>query len=65
MVEEVRLITCDACRKSVKLEDPKYPDNWLINTEIGDLCPSCSNAWSNYKRSFVEKMRLESKEAVI
>ena len=39
--------------------------SWTVGTEIGDLCPTCSYAWENYKKSFVEKMRLDNKEALV
>ena len=64
MVDIVKRYVCDACRKEVCVKDSDNVPSWTTSTEIGDLCPSCSNAWENYKKSFVERMRLENKEVL-
>ena len=63
MIQIVTQYQCDACKKSMCMseENPNVP-SWTVKTEIGDLCPSCSKAWENYKQSFIEKMRIDAKE---
>lgn len=65
MVDIVKRFVCDACRRQVCVTESENVPSWTTSTEIGDLCPSCTNAWENYKRSFVEKMRKENKESLI
>ena len=65
MVDVVKRFVCDACKKSVCVQESENVPSWTISTEIGDLCPSCSNAWENYKKSFIEKMRKENGESII
>ena len=67
MIQIVTQYQCDACKKSVCMTDTENGNipSWTVKTEIGDLCPSCSKAWENYKQSFIEKMRIENKEALI
>lgn len=73
MIEQgVIRYTCDACGKELCLiskdGNPKpLPTNpaWTIKSEVGDLCPSCSNAWENYKKSFIERMRKENGKSII
>lgn len=63
MIDQVRRYMCDACGEIMCLDDKAdiYESGWQIGSEIGDLCPSCKNAWTNYKQSFVERMRLEKR----
>lgn len=65
MVDIVKRYVCDACKKSICVDESSNCPSWTIKTEIGDLCPSCSNAWENYKASFVEKMRKENGESLL
>ena len=71
MKEVVKLIRCDACMKEIHVSsDPEIakdeiPDDWSFETEIGDLCPACTRAWENYKKSFIEKMRINVKEDLV
>ena len=71
MIKVVTLCKCDACKKEVPIDicpdedEPKLPGGWIKETEIGDLCPSCAEAWKNYKKSFIEKMRMDKKEDII
>lgn len=62
MISIVTQYKCDACRKSVCVSDSDNVPSWTTKTEVGDLCPSCSRSWENYKQSFIEKMRIENKE---
>lgn len=66
MVKDMLALICDACKKQVEIdrETKEYPEKWIKGCEIGDLCPSCANAWKNYKQSFIEKMRIENKEGL-
>ena len=65
MVDIVKRYICDACKRTVCVTESENVPSWTVKSEIGDLCPSCSNAWENYKKSFIERMRLENKENVI
>ena len=65
MVDVVKRFVCDACKRTVCVADSENVPSWTTSTEIGDLCPSCSNAWETYKKSFIEKMRKENGEAII
>lgn len=67
MIKAVNLITCDACKKKIELDSDNkiIPDGWTNSGDLGDLCPSCSTAWNNLKQSFIEKMRMNSKESII
>ena len=60
MVQKVKRYSCDACRKVDCVSEEQILHEWKIGTEIGDLCPSCSRAWENYKSSFLEKMRMDN-----
>ncbi len=60
MTDIVKRYTCDACGESVCVADDKNVPSWTVNTEIGDLCPSCASAWESWKSSFVERMRKEN-----
>ncbi len=62
MVDVVKRFSCDACRAVEHSQTDEIIDNWALNTEIGDLCPSCAKAWDTYKKSFIEKMRIDKKE---
>jgi len=65
MVDIVKRYTCDACKKTVCCADGNNIPKWTVETEVGDLCPSCSNAWENYKKSFIERMRKENGESLL
>ena len=65
MVDIVKRYKCDVCRKEVCVTESENVPSWTIETEVGDLCPSCSNAWSEFKKSFVERIRKENKESLI
>ena len=65
MVDVVKRYICDACKKTTCVAESDNIPSWTTKTEIGDLCPSCSTAWDNYKKSFIEKMRKENGEAII
>lgn len=60
MIDIVKRFKCDACGKEVCCSDSKNVPSWTVSTEVGDLCPSCSNAWENHKQSFIERMRKEN-----
>ena len=60
MIDEVKRYICDACGKQVCVKNSENIPTWTVESEIGDLCPSCSTAWENYKSSFIEKMRKEN-----
>lgn len=63
MIKNVKLLTCDACNKSIELSDDKYPDGWWANEAgMGDLCPSCSVAWKSFKQDFIKRMRMNNLE---
>ena len=65
MIDIVTRYTCDACHKTFCAHNEMDEAiGWAEKTEVGDLCPSCSNAWENYKQSFIEKMRIENKESL-
>lgn len=65
MVKHVNQYCCDLCRKKVNEEDIKDLTKWTLGTEVGDLCPSCSTAWANFKQSFIEKTRMENGEKIL
>ena len=65
MVDIVKRFSCDACKKTVCVTESENVPSWTTSTEIGDLCPTCSNAWENFKKSFVERMRMENKEDLL
>ena len=60
MVADVKRYECDACKKVDCTDIDKALDNWHLNTEVGDLCPTCARSWESYKKSFIDKMRLDS-----
>lgn len=60
MIDVVKRYTCDACGKSTCAADNENVPSWTVNTEVGDLCPTCYSAWESWKSSFVERMRKEN-----
>lgn len=56
-------MTCDVCGKvafvSEETEDPS--EEWMFDTEVGDLCPLCRLQWNDWKTTFVTKIRKETK----
>ena len=62
MIDIVKRYTCDACNKSVCVDDDENENipAWTVNTEVGDLCPTCYSAWESWKSSFIERMRKEN-----
>ena len=65
MVDIVKRYVCDACGKQACTAESDNIPSWTVKTEIGDLCPSCSNAWENYKKSFIEKMKIANNKEII
>jgi DNA-directed RNA polymerase subunit RPC12/RpoP len=63
------LITCDRCNASIflkctsttfggeqwinKFEDS--PTGWEVDTNMGDLCPSCSKEYEQLKKEFLKE----------
>lgn len=60
MVAMVKRYVCDACKKVDCVGENAEAEGWVLGTEVGDLCPSCSRAWGNFKQSFLEKMRIDN-----
>ena len=60
MVNIVKRYVCDACLRELCVAESENIPSWTTSTEVGDLCPACSNAWENHKKSFIERMRIES-----
>lgn len=61
-------ITCDCCRKVVFCDNndiDREADKWKFGSEIGDLCPTCANQWQDWKSTFVEKIRKETKGSIV
>ena len=67
MRRKVEQCVCDVCHKTINEEETPVRERgeWVFETEVGDLCPSCARAWANLKQSFIEKMRIENKENII
>ena len=59
MISVVKRYICDACGKEFCI-DPEHDIEGWTSSEVGDLCPSCSRAWDNYKESFIERMRKDN-----
>ena len=65
MIENVRKYTCDACGKSVDMNEGDNIPKWTEKTDVGDLCPSCANAWETWKKDFITRMRVENHKPVV
>ncbi len=59
MIEIVKRYVCESCGKQEFVQPDSEAAEWMT-TEIGDLCPVCSRAWSNYKESFINRMRKDN-----
>lgn len=65
------LLTCDRCNAAVFLkctsttfdygqcinEFEKPPAGWKVDTNMGDLCPSCSKEYEQLKKEFLEQVQ--------
>lgn len=59
MVDIVKRYKCDVCDKELCVNDSENVPSWIVKSEVGDLCPSCSYAWENLKKDFINRMRKE------
>ena len=64
MVTIVKRYVCDSCNKEECVDPESTAKDW-VKVEVGDLCPSCARAWDNYKESFIERMRKDSKKRLV
>ena len=62
-------LTCDVCGKEVHIPESDLEEigshGWRFGSEIGDLCPTCSLQWEDWKSTFVVKIRKEAKGDII
>ena len=64
MIEDVRKYKCDACKKEDSAKPGEALPNWTVGSEVGDLCPTCTRAWTEMKNSFLVRMRKDNGEAL-
>lgn len=59
MVSRVLKYQCDCCGDMAFLPEnsTEAPEGWKTNTEVGDICQTCSNSWEQFKESFKQRMK--------
>jgi hypothetical protein len=60
MIKVVKRYECNACKKVETCGPEEILEGWSPDTEVGDLCPSCARSWESYKKSFIDKMRIDN-----
>ncbi len=79
MKADGRLVQCDRCQNQVFLqrigrkdldggwtcwdEFEPLPEGWDYVTNVGDLCPACSEEWKKRTAAFMEEKRRVSQDS--
>lgn len=57
MVEITKKYTCDICGMLLVLGVNDNIPDWTHHTEVGDLCPTCTELWEEHKKDFLKRYK--------